>query len=589
MVCHGPLRNQVAHTRQLHRRLKQLKIAEPVQTGESHAPTGEKPKAKHGGFRPGGGRPRKPEAKAPVNEPFIIPTIPRTKGSHFFADFVEWWHKLNEDQLNKLIIYVYRTWPLVDVKLVDPQAETNVEKMTGPCPFTVDGWQNEVMGKWGSGSYTFLIKEGPVQRWTVYANNLRDLNNFPPLIDHKALMLNDPANKDYVKWARTRNLIESDTPNNGEGNDMATNAAVDRLLDNNTRLTDRLIESFETNNTRGEAPDASTTAQLAGMEMIQRAGERALDIAMKSTDRLAEMSGRSQDPLELVKAFTAMSASMHGNGSKGDDAVMLLMKDMREQDREQMKLLREELADNRKLVFELLAKKNDDEEDKPKGILGMLSEMKQLKEYAGDVLGLNPSSPAETDAAEGVSKKGGGTSMLLDMAVRNAVPLMQGLQAISANLITAFMLARNPQGQQQQPQGQPGQPLQTGQQPQQQYQQPGLPATPPIGSTPLTPFLTQLTPTILHHMGTDGLNGGTLGNWLIESGPQPLWPQPGSTGRTIFDFLKESGKEAVVEVLKTHAPLWDVAGQTPKKLELFIDELLKADEEEQEEEGQTAA
>jgi hypothetical protein len=57
------------------------------------------------------------------------------------------------------------------------------------------------------------------------------------------------------------------------------------------------------------------------------------------------------------------------------------------------------------------------------------------------------------------------------------------------------------------------------------------------------------------------------------------------TGRGVYDFLKESGKEAITVVLKTHAPIWDTIGNTPAKLDAFIDEFLKADDPQQEGEG----
>ena len=540
-----------------------MQIVEP-------APPTEKPKSKRGGPRPNSGRPPTKQPQPPKGQAFILPPLNRQKGVDQFENFVSWWQPLDETQINVMSAYVYRTWPLVDSTGGDPNVDKNLEIMSGPCPFTVEHWQTEIMGRWGSGSYMFMIKEGNVHRWTVYANNLRDLQNYPPLIDYRTLMVNDPANKDFVKWARTRGLIK-DYNAEGDGDGMA-NAAIDRLVDQSDRLVNRVVEMSER---QGTPPDVDTSAQLAGMEMIQRAGERALDVAMKSADRMAEMSSKSNDPLELVKAFTDMSKNMHGGG---DNAIVEMMKAQRDADREEKQMLRQELADNRKLIFDLLAgkkKDDDDDEENPKGIMGMLLQFKTLKEGLAD-LGMKGISPGENTEIPAAKEK---KDSLIELALRNAPVIMTGLDSILSKALMVYIQSKG---------GQPAQ---------QAQQQPGsnvtqmpnptnLNAPPPAPVTPLTPFLNAITPTFLHHMSTDGLGGDTFANWLISAGPITTWPQPGMNGRGVYDFLKESGKEAITQVLQTHPPIWQTAGQTPKKLEEFIDQLLKADDMDEEGEGE---
>ena len=525
----------------------------------------EKPKNKGGRPRkplPESGEPEKINSTAPASKQLHLPQLPAGRNAKP-ADLFTWWRALTPDELPHLVIYVYRKWPCVDAKRFDPKAPTHIRIYTGICPFTVENWEREVLLEFGSGDYAFFVNDDSAHRWQVHFRSIRDYENYPPAVDTKLLMLDEPANKDYVSWLRSRGRLDGiDTK--GSESDMAVNEALNRSLDMTERLTDRVIDLSAA---ATDKPDMQANAQMRGMELLQEGAKESISFMRETMGEMARAQNQNSNPLEVVDKLVSVATAITG-GNKGDSAILLLMKDMRESDREQMKLLREELADNRKLVFDLLMKRRDDDDEKPKGIAGMLTELRGIKDVAGDILVMKPKDGDEGEDGEsgGGGKKKLGAS-ILDAALRNAPTIMQGLTSITANILAAALAMRS------------GQPLPVPTAP-----APTQPAQPQqVNGNPFTPFLTLITPTFLHHMNTDGLTGTTFAQWLIDSGPMPSLPQPGMTGKSVFDTMKEGGKDQIIGVLQLHAPLWENVKDRPAKLGAFIDELLKADEQEGEE------
>ena len=519
-----------------------------------------------GGARPGAGRPPNPDKAPKGEEPFILPKIPFRRGTERFEDFVKWWHELTAEQLEKLIVYAYRKWPVCDAKLVDPDGENNIEKITGPCPFSIEDWRHSILERYHSGSYCFYVKEGNVQRWTIFANDVIDLVNYPPMIDYKTLMLSVPANKDFVRWSRQRNLI----PNENEDSNGMANAAVDRLVDQNDRLVTRVIDMAD--RMPEQRPDVDTSAQLAGMEMIQRAGERALDVAMKSADRLAEMNNNNNDPLVLVKAFTEMSSQMRGGDSK-TDIMLEMMRSEREIAARREDAAREEARAERKRSDELMMmlmkrseKPERDDDGEPRGLMGMLTQLKTMKESLTELGIVKGDSGGEAEPAGKAVK-----DSLIEMALRNAPVIMGGLESIAGKAMAMFAMSRGVPGAAVNPAAPTIATLTT-----------PPPPPPEVPATPYTPFLAAITPTLLHHFEFGPEGGATFAQWLMGAGPLSTFPVPGTTGKGLYDGLKERGPDAVKQIMQIHPPIWNVVSETPAKLEGFIAEFLKADDPEPE-------
>jgi len=538
--------------------------------------TPEKAKSKRGGPRENSGRPRKdglPIGSRPVGQ--VLPVLPGGRNAKL-EQVAKWWHELNEKELNVLVVYFYRTWPAWVATKYDPKAQKNIKIIAGACPYSINNFEKDFMAEFGSGDYYLTINEGSTNRWIVHFKTTRDLDNYPPVLDYRLLDTSDPVNKTFIGWARSKGrLTDKDLDLPQSESDMANAEALNRVLDITERQSERIMDLSAQAAQRPEQPDSRMNAELKGMELIQEGAKETIGFMRETMQDMARSNTQNNNPLEVVEKVMGLATAMNGSNGKSD-TIMEMMRADRDAANRREEMLRSELADTRKMMFELLSsRRREDEEERPRGLLGMLGELKQLKEVAAD-LGFK-TNDSVSENPEGVA--GGKTKFsdtLIEMALRNAPAIMAGADSIVRNLLTTVIALK--QGQM--PMGQQPQ-----QQPMQPQQQPSMPpaAIPQTPASPLTPFLTAITPTLIHHFNYgQELGGATFAQWLIDAGPITTWPQAGMTGRGVYDFLKESGKEAITVVLKTHAPIWDTIGNTPAKLDAFIDEFLKADDPQQE-------
>ena len=106
-----------------------------------------------GGFTPV--RASEVEKEAPVVSPSTkTPEFPtkviKAKDSGIFWD---WLASLSDEDWTKVNVYVYRQWPIINKRLVDPSANTNIEKYMGS--FT----EQNLKESHGSGEYKLMVND----------------------------------------------------------------------------------------------------------------------------------------------------------------------------------------------------------------------------------------------------------------------------------------------------------------------------------------------------------------------------------------------------------------------------------------------
>lgn len=553
-----------------------MNVVHPIGNQQQSPPvsidgTAVKPKENRGGPRPGSGRPRvnplpePKQARAPKPGPLLLPPLPQGRNTKP-VDMMRWWAALTEEHLKHLTIYTYRNWPVMDVKQFDPKAPTNIHVFSDTCPFDPAHWERDMMAMFGSGDYNFKINEGSINRWTIYVRGLRDLDNYPPLIDDSLLVLDDPANKTYIAWARNHGRILGPTTTEGQ-NDMATTAAVDRLASANERLADRVIDMAERATDRREPVNpVDDAAQMRTLEMMERASDRALNVMEKSYATNVNAS----DPMTLVSKVVELTKAM---GSTGEDRLTpLFMQQIASADKRADQSAAE-VWELRHMMNEMLLHKRDEPERDP---FAGIKQFKELKELFADITGKGK---AEGEEGEEPKPKGGTTmtSMLVEGLMRNLPAVLQGATALSTNLFNGLLLMRsqNVNGQIPAQPPTPGTPP-TAQQPPQMMPSVGqLPQPGPPPTDPMTEFAAALTPAFLHHLNDANLNGATFAGWLIDSR---------GDGRLQYDKMKEAGPEQITQLLSLYPPLWSQVSAIPTKLTAFIEEFIQYDEEQKAEE-----
>lgn len=540
---------------------------------------------KRGGVRPGAGRKpnpfKEPNLKA-KSQTLHLPELPGGRNAKP-AVLVKWWTELTPEQLEHLAVYVYRKWPVWDAKRFDPKAQTNIRMYTGPCPFSLDHWERDILTEFGSGDYSFSINDDAINRWGIMFKGMRDFDNYPPLVDIRLVMLDDPANKSYVDWLRVRGRLDGiDLKENGDN--MANNEALNRSLDMNERLTDRVIDLSAVAAGKPAEIDTRARAEMRGMELVQEGAKETISFMRETMSEITKSQTQNADPLQMVDRIISLTQGLN----KGDGRADELAKQMLEMERRRGDDLREEMKELRAEMRNV--RENGGSGGGFGGIIAQLKDVGGIKDILTD-LGLIKGSVTE-QSEEKSTTPNSFKAMIFNSLLQQAPQLIGagGLNGLASTLMNGLAFMNRPAGA-------PGQPA-----PQQpQSQQPAVEAAPaapppningfpmpsPTGNAtvdPLLQYVWRITPALLHHMGTESLNGYTFARWMIDSD---------ASGRQNYNMAKEAGSESFSQLLEMYPPVWSILVKTPVTLKTFMEEFLTLDawemdqagEDEEEQEG----
>ena len=264
-------------------------------------------------------------------------------------EFFRFWNSIPKRERDAwFIAYVYRKLPVCDVlqplseeelRLITSRKKKAPESNCGKLsePFNPENWEQEVYQWKGAGDYHIRLNDThPSVKSTVcetQIRGLRDWDNFPPILNLAEVVLEEPLNQPYLRWARLRGIqFPGDpgaqapiTPFDSE-EDMAANVAVEKL-------TDALIET--TRNKPQPVPIMQPTPNAdAAAEAV-----RATTSAFKDTSKaLVEMiqegnkaQAKAQDPLEFHKSVMEAARLAAPPPASGNAEVLSLMQMMMKQ------------------------------------------------------------------------------------------------------------------------------------------------------------------------------------------------------------------------------------------------------------------
>lgn len=195
--------------------------------------------------------------------------MPKPPGNKISAaQFYKFVNSLHPDHWSHLLMYVYRCWPV----LGDP---ANIDKPSGPID------EEYMLREHGSGDYKIRLNDQNLpgnKRTICYTEiKLRDPERPPNIPDLSRLAMKDPANREYVAQ-----LIRSGklTP---DGSLPAAPAAVDPALSGTVR--DTISQLFQMVKDRNKEKNGTDSDALErGMQMLQKAHERSMELVSKNND-----------------------------------------------------------------------------------------------------------------------------------------------------------------------------------------------------------------------------------------------------------------------------------------------------------------
>lgn len=137
-----------------------------------------------------------------------VSRMPPSPGSRVSDD--KWFaflENIPEDEWGHLIIYGYRWWPIIDKRIVDPSATTNIFKSVKPID------KDWLLKTWGTGSYNLKLNDTRKRKGQMVTECVVKFEEpyaeYPPVLDYGELVLDHRDNKGFVEWAIAHGKLES--------------------------------------------------------------------------------------------------------------------------------------------------------------------------------------------------------------------------------------------------------------------------------------------------------------------------------------------------------------------------------------------
>lgn len=494
------------------------------------------------------------------------PDRPDAKPDKFFA----WWRDLDPVFQDRMLAYVYRLWPVIQVRSYDSKSPTGysvttqIDKVSGTTPI-----QNtdEMLHRYGTGDYLIRLNDQEVLRKTVCMCfvSVRDLLNHPPILDRKHLVWDDPQNKSYVEYLKSKGEYPGKSNDDDDEDDMPTVKTIekltDRFADSLERQTERAIDlAARASRTQHSTPDISADAMRTGLEIVNQSAMMGNALIEKATQKVSEIAGNQRDPLEQARVLAELARGMKGDDSGVRDLFMAAMQ-RNDALQSQISKLHEQ---NTQMLMNLMMQKREEEKQQetrrnPGGVLDSLEELTKAKDKIRELLGISDDDkPAKSEEPAWLRY------MPLGLSILNTIGA--AIVAATHNLAVAKTGAGSPITPQQLPQQNPAEA---------ESLQPSGSEAQDGQQEAVKEFLERLREPLI-----SSLNAG-------ESGYDFAAKFIDYNGRLSYDYLKELGQDRIIALLSTYPPIWQVASRIPQQFSAFLNEFLSYDEIE-EAEGQYA-
>ena len=495
------------------------------------------------------------------------PPPPRCKatGKRFEQDgpgFIAYWKSLEEipGLSDRLVCYLYRTWPILrkPEKPDRGRIVTNIDKLSEACDL------EQILIKHGAGDYHLKLNDtGPRPSKQLCMANVvglwRDLSTHPPQLNMELLDRDDPANKRYLQWLRSRGEISGNFGEE-EGEEVAV---IQDVLQQNKELTDKVVDMAAAAARREDKPAPIPIAPRPSVEErgIDRILETQAQAFAKTFDQATAVFAKQADPVET---FTKMAAAIAplmrpapAEDSGGTKLVMEMMSTMMRQNQEhsaqmlgivqkQLESVQAELAASRQreAAREAAREQTAAAQPNPTDPMNVLDKLIGMKEKLD---GLTEAAPA-------------GKATWLDAAkeiIAGVAPTVTA--AVQAYAATEMAKAGV----------KPGAVIQ---------QQPAaVGAVPPIigagsGTEGDQTNMAQMVyarlamyaqPLLTKY--NQGESGADFAGWMAEGNAQD------------FYLIKHLGKDNLLNLISQYPPIWDAVQLTRDRFGKFIDEFLNYD------------
>lgn len=486
--------------------------------------------------------------------------------------FFQYWKTTDKAYPDRLTCYVYRLWPVIDRKRLDKNSNIGQE----PAPVDEDG----IYARFGEGDYKIILSDGILHKQVCYTilKGFRDPTNFPAQIEYEDVVVDDPYNQSWIERMKMKGVrFPGDEPEEvvvGGGGGGADSAVA--------QLTST-VERLALSQMRRESPKSSLDAAMSStmldtVAQASKMGNEILQSAFKQANEVGrgERVTMSADPVDQLRTVVEVAKAIAPPPVVPTDMtpfMNMMMESNRSTMEAQVKaatdrtmMLEKMVEDMRKERLEMM-KPREDQQDPLKQIDRVLTIQQKLMEA-------NPAAESSTPGwVQAVMQFAPVGIQLLSQAATSFAAAMYN-RAV-ANTGTGQPVPP-PNPAQTQPQAIPG--AIPGAMPGATPGAPGTGAPDPSSDTSggmgmYMEFLNTIAEPLLNHVTNPDMTGADFADWLVRSQ---------SNGQLIYMSLREQGKDAIVQLLQQHEPLWNQLRQIPQSFDRFLDEFMAYAEEEQE-------
>ncbi len=535
----------------------------------------------------GRGRPPKPKVE-PINERQANSGQRTPEMPHFNyksgatpgrrpSDFFRWWEKQPDWVKDRLLVYVYRRWPVIDLKNrnPDPLAPTQdpkyIDKRGGmDCITSVE----HLVKIWGSGDYTIRINDTVTKKGTIGMCLVDGIRNpdYPPIIeDPGTIVKDDPANKHYIAQLRTRGIIlpgdepETKGPSLEElrqrEEEMAAASIVEQVTGQNERLMNRILTM--TNDKPVEPERRPSSAQDESVKLMADTAKQTIEMIRNNLGKPSEQvemilaaaermrPPAAPNPMETLSPF--LERMMVQEQTRSAEMAALRA----EMSNQQMEMLREQIkmltvSTGRAVVDPVTGNLIQTAIPPANPVSSLREQIADYKEMKALFSG---------DDEEGGGSKGSGSWT-------DHIPLiLQGLTmlgGIVASSLHNMAVAKSGVGQPvppppTQPMANPGQTPEQQQQQQQETQ----------SMNEYFKFLDTIKDPLLSHLNNPEKDGVDFAEWLIASRMD---------GYTFYCGIRDqAGAPGIMALFKSYPPIWDAVKMQEERVTQFVQEFVERD------------
>ena len=248
--------------------------------------------------QPTGGREVDRKAKE-LQDKFKLPKPPGKRVP--FDQFTSYLDLFTQEMWGHVEIYIYRRKPVIDLRIVDPNAYKYIDIVNEPLNLEY------MINTHGGGDYGFMLKDRNNDSTVCEADLSIPMSQYEPIIDYRTLDMNSRTNRTYIKRLKSEGIINDEgevvaTPTSGvKGETAVLSKLVDGLMAQIKSLTEREQQQLK---------------HAAGNDPAYSAVIRMMEEGHKQSVKLFDEQRQQQTPnqtIELINGIMGMIAKLQAD------------------------------------------------------------------------------------------------------------------------------------------------------------------------------------------------------------------------------------------------------------------------------------